>query len=47
MHRLQHLALLVIDGGGEQLIQLAQELRHLVPGEFQRSVKIDAIELWR
>jgi hypothetical protein len=44
---LQYLALLIIDGDGEQLAYLAQKLRHLIPGQFQRAVEINAIKHWR
>lgn len=43
-HRLQHIPLLIVDSNGEELCQLAEELRHLVRREFQGAVQIDAIE---
>jgi len=34
LHRLQRIALQIVDGDGEHLVQLAEELRHLIRGQL-------------
>ncbi|WIM99878.1 hypothetical protein ACTOB_003545 [Actinoplanes oblitus] len=43
-HCLDHLAFAVVDSPGKHVVQLAQELRHLIREEFQSSVRVDTVK---